>query len=284
MAARGHHVDVVTYLSSERQGYAYVLDGVRVHPGCPIDLVAQDADLVVSHLGDNQEAAAWARTVGKPVVRMVHGIPQAGQTLEGDDLAVFNSESLRATVGWSGRCAVVHPPVDVRPVHPGHKVTLVNLSEAKGGRLFWELARTTPDVQFLGVRGGYGHQVSDKRKNATVIDPTVDMAGDVYARTRILLMPSEQETWGMVGMEAMTCGIPVIAHPTPGLVESLGTAGIFVDRNDVDGWREAIRDLQRTGPWVEASAKASARAAAFDSAAQIDRFATALESLVPVPA
>jgi len=159
----------------------------------------------------------------------------------------------------------------------------VNLTSAKGGRLFWHLAKTTPDVQFLGVRGGYGQQVSNKAKNVTVIDPTVDMAGDVYSRTRILLMPSLHETWGMVGMEAMTCGIPVIAHPTPGLVESLGDAGIFVDRADADGWRQAIRSL--TGDeWNEASARASARAAAFDATAQIDTFAAALESLVAVPA
>lgn len=282
MAARGHHVDVVTYLTAGTSS-AYVLDGVHVHPRCPIDQVAQDADVVISHLGDNQEAAAWARAAGKPVVRMVHGIPLPHQNLEGDELAVFNSRSLQQQVGWSGRSVVVHPPVDPERVAPGKLVTLVNLTSAKGGRLFWHLAKTTPDVQFLGVRGGYGQQVSNKAKNVTVIDPTVDMAGDVYSRTRILLMPSLHETWGMVGMEAMTCGIPVIAHPTPGLVESLGDAGIFVDRADADGWRQAIRSL--TGDeWNEASARASARAAAFDATAQIDTFAAALESLVAVPA
>lgn len=283
MAARGHKVDVVTYLDKEPAG-AYILDGVRVHPSCPIDLVASDADLIVAHLGDNQEAAAWAHAARKPIVRMVHGIPAPGQTLDGDNLAVFNSDSLRDTVGWSGRSVVVNPPCDIDPVKPGTHTTLVNLSVAKGGKLFWELAKSTPDVQFLGVRGGYGHQVSDKHKNATVLDPTVDMAGDVYAGTRVLLMPSERETWGMVGMEAMSCGIPVIAHPTPGLVESLGDAGIFVDRDDIAGWRQAIRDLQRPGPWQEASERAKARAAAFDSAAQIDQFAAALETLAPVAA
>ena len=40
------------------------------------------------------------------------------------------------------------------------------------------------------------------------------------------------ESYGRVAVEAACCGIPTIAHPTPGLVESLGEAGIFVDRND----------------------------------------------------
>lgn len=283
MAARGHHVDVVTYLRGHMD-HAYALDGVNVHPRCRIEQVAGDADIIVSHLGDNQEAARWARMVGKPTVRMVHGIPAAGQVLD-DDLAVFNSETLRDAVGWDGPSVVVHPPLDTDPVTPGTRATLVNLTEAKGARLFWQLAAATRDVQFLGVQGGYGHQVGGKEKNATVIPPTQDMAGDVYSQTRVLLMPSEQETWGMVGMEAMASGIPVIAHPTPGLIESLGPAGIFIDRDDLTGWQQAIRSLAHNQhAWDAASAAASARASSFDSTAQIDRFAGALENLVRVAA
>lgn len=282
MAARGHQIDVATYL--DRDGYAYILDGVRVHPRCPFDQIAGDADVIVSHLGDNQQAAKWAKAAGKPLVRMVHGIPERHHRLDGADLAVFNSESLRSVVGWSGRSIVAHPISEITPVAPGPLVTLVNLSSSKGGRLFWNLAHTTPSVQFLGVRGGYGRQVSDKGKNVTVIDPTIDMAGDVYSRTRILLMPSLHETWGMVGMEAMSCGIPVIAHPTPGLLESLGSAGVFVDRDDVEGWREAIFHLSREREWSAASRAARERAAAFNPEAQIATFASAVESLVPVAA
>lgn len=282
MAARGHQVDVVTYLRGHMDN-AYALDGVTVHPRCRIEQVAQDADVVVSHLGDNQEAAKWARFTGKPTVRMVHGHPQPGQVLD-DSLAVFNSESLRAAVGWDGPSVVVHPPLDTEPVAPGTKVTLVNLTEAKGARLFWDLAATTRDVQFLAVQGGYGRQVLGKEKNVTILPATMHMAADVYSQTRVLLMPSEYETWGMVGMEAMASGIPVIAHPTPGLRESLGPAGIFVDRGDLAGWQQAIRTLAHQPNWDAASAAASARVAAFDNNTQIDRFAHALQALVPVHA
>lgn len=282
MVARGHEVDVVTYLDD---GFAYVLDGVRVHPGCALYEVALDADVIVSHLGDNQQASMWAKRNGKRSVRMVHGIPERHHVLA-DDLVVFNSQSLADAVGWTGRSVVVHPPTDIEDVRtvPGELVTLVNLSPAKGGRLFWQLAKATPDVQFLGVRGGYGQQVSNKAKNVTVIDPQFDMVSAVYSRTRVLLMPSAAETWGMVGMEAMASGIPVVAHPTPGLLESLGDAGIFVDRDDLKGWQAAVRSLMLPSRWAEASAKARARADQFDAAAQLDRFAAAVEAIALVHA
>ncbi|QXC59334.1 glycosyltransferase [Aquihabitans sp. G128] len=258
MTQRGHHVDVVTRLST---GYAYDLDGVHVHPGASMDAFDRP-DVVLSHLGDDHAADGWAFERLVPSVRMVHGSsPENAAHLAATRpaLAVYNSESLACEVGHPG--IVVRPPFDPEDVRttPGPMVTLVNLAEAKGGALFWELARSMPEAQFLGVRGGYGLQVSNKSKNATVIAPTMDMANDVYGRTRILLMPSERETWGMVGVEAMCSGIPVIAHPTPGLRESLGDAGIFLDRADVEGWRSAIRSLLDAPSWAAASARASAR-------------------------
>lgn len=277
MAERGHQVDVVTYLQG---GWAYVLDGVAVHPGADWDEIASGCDVVVSHLGDDQLASKWAKCTKTPSVRMVHGEPRAGHVLD-DTLAVFNSESLKRSVGYRRRSVVVHPPIDPAEYRttPGNLVTLVNLAHAKGGMQFFRLAKSTPDVQFLGVRGGYGIQVSNKAKNVEVIDPTLNMVADVYARTRVLLMPSSHESWGMVAVEAMASGIPVIAHPTPGLLESLGDAGIFVDRDDMRGWQREVRRLMSPTAWAEASGRALARVAELDPAPQLARFAEAVEAL-----
>ena len=93
----------------------------------------------------------------------------------------------------------------------------------------------------------------------------------------VLLMPSIAETWGRTGIEAMCFGIPVIAHPTPGLRESLGDAGIFVDRNDLAGWVGAIRSLDDPDEYARRSAAALARVAELDTAADLDRFADYVE-------
>lgn len=102
----------------------------------------------------------------------------------------------------------------------------------------------------------------------------------VYGKTRVLLMPSIYESWGRVGVEAMASGIPVIANPTDGLSEALGDAGVFVDRDDLDGWENAIRRLQDGRSWNAASRRAKARSAELDAlrASDIDRWCEAVEN------
>lgn len=285
MVQLGHQVNVIPYMAD---GWAYGLDDVQVHPRADLDDFDRP-DIVLSHLGDGQHATAWAAERGIPSVRMVHGgHPNNAQRLAEHPtaLAVFNSASLAAATGHPGPSMVVHPPFhpdDVRCT-PGDMVTLVNLSGPKGGGVFFKLAKQMPDIQFLGVRGGYGQQRCGKGKNITVMPATVDMAADVYRRTRILLMPSEAETWGMVGLEAMVSGIPVIAHPTEGLRESLGDAGIFVDRDDITGWVDAIRSLSGNTRWSEASAKALAHASGYDPIADLTKFAEGIEAAALVTA
>lgn len=173
------------------------------------------------------------------------------------DLLIFNSDWVRDKTPWKGMSLVLNPvvlPEKFKTETTREYVTLVNLSEIKGGEIFFELARRMPDVKFLGVEG-WGKQVSCnvKLNNVTIIPSTPNIKEDVYAKTGILLMPSQYienankfvwtESWGMVGVEAMASGIPVIAASTPGLKESLGEAGIFVERTDLDGWESAIRKL-----------------------------------------
>ena len=211
------------------------------------------------------------------VVAVVHSDlrPQLADLV---DLVVWNSETTR-----QNRPGIVcHPPTnpaDYRTT-PGDHVTLVNLSEEKGGELFDRIARGMPDTKFLGVTGGYGRQMRMNESNIEVIPSTHNMRDDVYARTRILAMPSVRESWGMVGVEAMASGIPVIAHPTPGLRESLGDAGIFVDRSDVHAWIDELRRLEDPAEYAAAAALALTRSAELDPLDSLDRFADAVESLV----
>lgn len=276
LTRQGHDVTAVVQLG--RSGRSWTLDGVRVIRGAGnIEREIPGSDLVVSHMGDNGRAARAARQAGVPSVRMAHGGTITDEDIGLADLIVWNSESFRADRPG----IVIHPPVhpDKYSTDPGTAVTLVNLSRDKGVDTFWRCAEQLGDVDFLGVRGSIGQQVIPRAPNVTVVDTTDDMRS-IYAQTRVLLAPSKHETWGRVGVEAMCSGIPVIAHPTPGLRESLGAAGIFIDRDQPDAWARMIRKLlSRPSSWAAASKKARQRADQFDPAGDAARFTTAVTRL-----
>lgn len=278
-AAAGHTVIVVPSLVNRATHYE--LDGVTVLAPRYREAAIRDADVVVSHLGDPGQAHYAAIDLGIPSVRFVHGAPMDTKRMRGAALAVCNSQATADALAWDGSKIVCHPPTDVERYRtaPGDRVTLVNLTPAKGGDLFWHIARTLPSTPFLGVRGGYGGQMVHKAHNVDVVGPTPHMRDEVYSRTRLLIMPSVHEAWGMVAVEAMTSGIPVLARPTPGLRECLGSAGNWVTSNDPTSWSQAVSALLGPVAWQAASVAALARVEELDPGVSIARFIEALEAL-----
>lgn len=240
------------------------------------------ADIVIAHLENMPNATTLSRHLARPFVHVMHNDHPMSKAWSVSDAAaiVVNSQWMADSFGNPANCLIVRPPViaDDYLTDPGRKITLVNLNENKGGHLFERLALRMPDVQFLGVVGAYGRQVIPNLPNMEIRQHTTDMRS-VYADTRVLLMPSEYESWGRVGVEAMWSGVPVIASPTPGLVESLGSAGTFCDRDDLDGWVFEIRRLLRGEHWQTASRAASARALELDMTDDVGRWVTFVESI-----
>jgi len=264
LAEQGHKVNLII---AERTK-AYNHQGVHVTGAEWVWQFFDKADLVVSNHGDDRRLHRMAVNADKPSIRFVHGAHDAfifNLTEFGEPtLTVFNSHSLAEHVGYTGPQMICHPilRLDDYATEPGDAVTLVNLTKPKGVELFDQLARFLPHQPFLGVKGGYdkAHQIIPWRPNVTVIDTTRNMRDDVYAKTRILLMPSDYETWGMTAVEAMCSGIPVIAAATPGLKESLGKAGIFCDRKNLDAWINAVEELEDPGQYERNSMRCRARA------------------------
>lgn len=278
LVLRGHHVDVLQLMSVQP---GYVIDGVYVHPKM---WQQYEPDLVVSHLGDDGEGAEYAEKVGVPSVRMVHGYkPDNIERLDRHPtaLAVFSSRTLATDTAWPGNQLVAHPPIhpDKFRTTPGQHVTLSNLSAPKGGELFKLLASACPMVPFLGVRGGYGRQESVVPNNVTIM-PMVEDVRAVFRRTRILLMPSDYESYGRMAVEAACSGIPTIAHPCDGLREALGDRAIWCDRTDLGAWIKAVRTLQDDDRWEQASESASAVAGWLEPDQTIKKVVDAVEELV----
>lgn len=291
LVQRGHGVDVVLAVAD---GEPYEVDGVRVWPhrdkADPFRFI-DDASVIVTHVESAGRPIALGNARGVPVVQIAHNtgvFTESALRRRSAALTVFNSRQVSASLsGLCVRSVIVHPPVDPADyaTTPGDAVTLVNLSEDKGADVFYALAERFPDRPFLGVRGGYGVQITPNGPgdvpNVTVLDhvPPDQMRDQVYARTRVLLMPSAHESWGRAGVEAMCSGIPVIAAPTPGLRESLGDAGVFCDRGDIDAWETALRRLLDGRRWKAASRKAKARATELDPADDLDRWCREVEVL-----
>jgi N-acetyl-alpha-D-glucosaminyl L-malate synthase BshA len=57
----------------------------------------------------------------------------------------------------------------------------------------------------------------------------------------LFLLPSSQESFGLAALEAMSCGVPVVASRTGGVPEVIadGVTGVLRDPDDVDGMSEA---------------------------------------------
>ncbi|MFH0243597.1 glycosyltransferase family 4 protein [Streptomyces sp. HK10] len=247
---------------------------------------AEDPDVVITQHQNTGLGIDVARTIGAKSVFLMHNdfTLNRGLLAKQPDLVVFNTawiaEKYAARVA---RSVVVHPPVwpHQHATTPGDAVTLVNLNEDKGAPLLYELARRMPDVRFLGVMGAHGRQIAMPRPTVEIVPQTTDMRRDVWSRTRVLLMPSRYESYGMAAVEALASGIPVIANPTPGLRESLGPAGLFVGRDDVAGWEQTLRRLlDDPAVWGQASSRARARSAELDPAPELERWVTAVEEVV----
>ena len=297
LVERGHEVTV--RLSRPAVGREpYTVDGVKVIPHAVgadsrFAKAVPRADAVVSHLENVPPAASLARGYGVPLIVVCHNtfdLTWAPLQTGSCALAVVNSQWMRAKAAAAftdgrrpDRVLVVRPPVWPKEYRAsrGDCITLVNCTLSKGAGVLAELAARMPDRKFLAVRGSYGEQQPPMLDNVLVLDhmPGRQMRDEVYARTRLLLMPSDYESWGRVGVEAMASGIPVLAHPTEGLKESLGDAGVFCDREDVDAWQAAIERLDNASAYRAASQRAAARSKALDPLKDLAAWCEAVEGV-----
>jgi hypothetical protein len=188
----------------------------------------------------------------------------------GADLRVYNTRWVRDRLRGSG--PIVHPPLEYdrhKVDSIGDAVTLVNLQDNKGVHTFTRVAARMDGFRFLGVDGTHGEQVHPDLPNVDFHPVTQDMR-EVWSQTKVVLMPSEYESYGMVAAEACVNGIPVIAHPTKGLVECLDSAGLFIPRDDIDGYERTLR-LLLTDPLFYAERSAISRLRGEELARQTDR-------------
>lgn len=272
LAKAGHEVKV--WVREEHWKFPDEYEGIPIvnannHP-CDFEPWHFWADIILTHLDCTGEINnhCWPKGLSRKVVWICHNSHPYIDFTRRPDLyrIIYNSEWLRDKMQYPQASIVVRPPVRAADyqVQTNRKyITLINCNEAKGGKVLIELAKRMPERQFLGVLGSYGVQEKAQLPNLTYVKNTPDIKA-VYAQTNILLMPSSYESWGRVAIEAYSSGIPVIAHPTPGLLESMGRGGLFAMRASVDAWQKQIEALDDESTYAQASAYGRARALELD--------------------
>ena len=72
-----------------------------------------------------------------------------------------------------------------------------------------------------------------------------DALADLYAAADLIGVPSHNESFGLVALEAQACGTPVVAAAVGGLVTAVrdGVSGVLVDGHDPARWARVLGDL-----------------------------------------
>lgn len=266
LGAAGHEVHVVL---SDLPGEDYDLDGVHVHPTHDkrLDILARitTADLVITQQESYQRAVLLAKKYRRASISFVHS---KWTSTKYGDLTVYNTQCLAEEYAGAHEHIVCHPWVnqdDYRVEKTGDAVTQINLNADKGSATFYALAERFPNQRFLGVIGGHGPQIiRDDLPNVEIHELTDDMR-EVYAQTRVLLMPSIYESYGRVAIEAASSGIPAILAPTQGLMEAMAEGASYAVRDDLDTWERLLKKLLTTKGWNAASKRALERAETVES-------------------
>jgi N-acetyl-alpha-D-glucosaminyl L-malate synthase BshA len=103
----------------------------------------------------------------------------------------------------------------------------------------------------------------------------VESVGDVLRGADLFLLPSVTESFGLAALEAMACGVPVIASAVGGLPEVVqdGETGYLAPVGDVDAMSErALRVLEDNAEHERLKRNAAARALAFAADRIVPRY------------
>jgi D-inositol-3-phosphate glycosyltransferase len=200
---------------------------------------------------------------------------------------VFELRRLGADVG---RIAIVPCGVDLRlftPAGPAEPrpagirrlVVVSRLVERKGIEYVIRALPALPDVELVVAGGGEAGELSSdpeaRRLQAIAreigVAARVDFRGGMEREALPALYRSADavcatpwyEPFGMVPLEAMACGVPVVASAVGGLVDTVvhGKTGLHVPPRSEDAIAQAVRQLLADEQWREALGSAAAERA-----------------------
>jgi len=243
--------------------------------------VGRRADVLHAHFGYwARHVAAAARRTRRPWVVSLHGhdlLVEGAPRADEADVVVVPSQFLADAASRAGirdeRLRVVPSGLDLRRLpfrerqpHEGPVlVTFAGRYVEKKGVL--DAARALAGLPGIRARFvGFGPLEQDLRDllvslrwEAELVDGSVPGAvRDALQETDLLVTASkvaadgDAETLGLVNLEALACGVPVVTTRTGGVPEAVGAAATLVPEGDVAALRTAVAELVATPQsWAE---------------------------------
>ena len=143
----------------------------------------------------------------------------------------------------------------------------------KGLDVFIQLARRLPD-DYQIVLVGTNVNV-DKQLPANIISihrtQNQNELAEIYTAADVFANPTREEVLGLVNVEALACGTPVVTFKTGGSPECIDeTCGSVVDCDDIDAMELEIRRICEKKPYSKESC--IIRSKKFDMAARFNEY------------
>jgi len=291
-----HEFVIVTYPRDVRlpllRAVAFLLwglaEGIMRHRGC---------ELIHAHYAVPQGllGVLLKRILKLPLVVTVHGSDvlrlaetKAGKVLVG--LALNGADAVVAVSNFLGlRLRELGvPPGKIRVIYggvelpekseaaPGKRVLFVgSLVEQKGVdvllRSFRRVKEQIPEAELLIVGDGRERErLEELSRSLGLRDVHFEGAKEdleaYYSGSRVLALPSRTEGFGLVALEAMARGLPVVATRTGGIPEVVlhRRTGILVEPDNPEALAEALIEVLSNGElWKRLSSRAREWASKF---------------------
>jgi len=170
-----------------------------------------------------------------------------------------NSQEVRTRVRrfWGRDAHVIHPPVDVgfftdapMPQRSQKRDYLLGVGRWIPYKNFNLMIEVAEAARTPLVIAGSGPEEVSLRRAAARVDvpvrfedrPSRDRLRELYRGARALLFPAHDD-FGIIPVEAMACGTPVVGTRSGGLLETVvdGETGLLVDSTDPREYAAALR-------------------------------------------
>lgn len=119
--------------------------------------------------------------------------------------------------------------------------------ERKGLNIFLELSRVLDDNYQIVLVGLSDKQIKTMPRKIISISRTsnVNELVEIYSASDVLVNPSVEETMGLVTVEALACGIPVVLNNATALPEFIDeSCGFIVEKYNIESFVEAIKNCK----------------------------------------